>query len=141
VAIGRVGGVPIWPPKPIPAVTRAEGADQPGERLGRIHGWGGRTAIGETSYDETGANSTGEEEASLKDQINGLYRMQYLENGDDGKALCIGEDRGRDDFVRAKGLSRINKAAHTESDTMHTGRGDIRGKNSTDFPRDIALAQ
>lgn len=50
------------------------------------------------------------------------YRLQYLENGDDGKALCIGEDRGRDDLVRAKGLSRINETAHTVRHTAHTER-------------------
>jgi hypothetical protein len=53
-------------------------------------------------------------------QIEGLWILQYLENGDDGKALCIGEDRGRNDLVRAKGLSRINKAAQQVRDNADT---------------------
>jgi hypothetical protein len=56
---------------------------------------------------------------ACKIRSKGLYRLQYLENSDDGKALGIGEDRGRDDFVRAKGLSRINEPAHNLVRHMH----------------------
>ena len=107
----------------------------------------GRTAIGKPCYNKTRANASGEEEASLRDQIKGSHMLQYLENSDDSQALCIGEDRGRDDLVGTKGLSRINEAGHDESDTMNTckhteteGGGGLRSKNPTDFPGNICVS-
>jgi hypothetical protein len=53
-------------------------------------------AIGKPSDDEAATEATGADEAGL-------------ENGEDGEALGVGEDRRRNDLVGTKGLARVDE--------------------------------
>ncbi len=53
-------------------------------------------AIGQTGDDEAASKTTRTDETSLK-------------NGDNGKALCVGEDGRWDDLIGAKSLTRVDK--------------------------------
>ena len=54
-------------------------------------------AVGEAGDDQAAAETGGAEEAGLED-------------GEDGEALCAGEDRGRDDLVRTESLAWVDEA-------------------------------
>lgn len=63
---------------------------------GRDGAGGAPGAIGEPGDDEAATEAAGTDEAGLED-------------GDDGEALRVGEDRRRDDLVGAKSLARVDE--------------------------------